>query len=210
MRNDEGNLVDADLGWLDENSFDATRLTESMDFGPMMGDVVPRDGLQRPLLTSGSTTHAPAARRASTQPIHVTHVHQTFIQSNVPVAAALPATAAESTSGLSCLERTLSVPQGSIYPSASKWKHRNKVQMAAGIAPHAHDGAMMHGISMPAPLLAEASEVDDTMGLLSMPHPAPAHATRDAPVAPKISQRVLDVIARSAMHVSQGTLCAPA
>ena len=210
MRNDEGNLVDADLGWLDENSFDATRLTESMDFGPMMGDVVPRDGLQRPLLTSGSTTHAPAARRASTQPIHVTHVHQTFIQSNVPLAAALPATAAESTSGLSCLERTLSVPQGSIYPGASKWKHRNKSQMAAGIAPHAHDGAMMHGTSMPAPLPAEASEVDDTLCLLSMPHPVPAHATRDTHVAPKISQRVLDVIARSAMvqHTPAATITA--
>ena len=45
MRNDGGNLVDADLGWFDENSFDAPMLTESMDFGPMMGDVVPRDGL---------------------------------------------------------------------------------------------------------------------------------------------------------------------
>jgi hypothetical protein len=26
MRNDEGNLVDADLSWFDENSFDATML----------------------------------------------------------------------------------------------------------------------------------------------------------------------------------------
>ena len=29
MRNDEGNLVDADLSWFDGNSFDATMLTES-------------------------------------------------------------------------------------------------------------------------------------------------------------------------------------
>jgi hypothetical protein len=121
---------------------------ESMDFGLLTGDVVPRDGLQRPLLTSGSPTHAPVPRRASKQPINVTHVHQTVVQNFGPVATACPTTVAESTSGLSCLEAALHVPRGSVYAPASRWKHRNKWQVAAGVAPHAHEGAMAHGTSM--------------------------------------------------------------
>ena len=57
-----------------------------------------------------------------------------------------------------------------------------------------------------APLLAAASDAHDAMDLLCMPHPEPAHATYAEPAASKISQRVLDAIARSA--VEQGTPCA--
>ena len=39
MRNDEELLVDADVSWVDETAFNAVMLTESIDFGPMMGDM---------------------------------------------------------------------------------------------------------------------------------------------------------------------------
>ena len=123
---------------------------ESMGFGLLLGDVVPRDGLQRPLLTSGSPTRTPVPRRANKQPINVTHVHQTVVQHFGPVAAACPATVAEGTSGLSCLESTLAVPQGSVYKPASRWRHRSKAQVAAGVALHVHDGAISFGTSLPA------------------------------------------------------------
>ena len=64
------------LHWLDAHSMPV----ESLDFGLLIGDVVPRDGLKRPLLTSGSPTHTPVPRRANKQPINVTHVHQTVVQ----------------------------------------------------------------------------------------------------------------------------------
>ena len=128
MDGDEVDSLDASIAWFDATAFDADCLpVESLDFGLLTGDVVPRDGMQRPLLTSGSPTHVPVPRRASKQPIHITHVHQTVIQAQpqVLVVAAQLATT-ESTHGLSCLERALSVPQGTIHPSASKWRHRNK------------------------------------------------------------------------------------
>ena len=128
MDGDEVDSLNASIVWFDATAFDADcLLVESLDFGLLTGDVVPRDGMQRPLLTSGSPTHVPVPRRASKQPIHITHVHQTVIQAQpqVLVVAAQLATT-ESTHGLSCLERALSVPQGTIHPSASKWRHRNK------------------------------------------------------------------------------------
>ena len=153
MDADDVDAMNASVSWLDGTAFSAEGLqVESLDFGLLTGDVVPRDGLQRPLLTSGSPTSAPVAKRASTRPIHITHVHQTVIQASMPVATAQLATTAESTAGLSCLECALSVPQGSVHPSASRWRHRNKVQAAAGIAPHVHDGAISFGTSMPAPM----------------------------------------------------------
>ena len=153
MDADDVNSLNASVSWFDETAFSAESLqVESLDFGLLTGDVVPRDGLQRPLLTSGSPTSAPVAKRASKQPVHITHVHQTVFQSHLPVATAMLATTAESTAGLSCLERALSVPQGSVHPPASRWRHRSKAQAAAGIAPHMHDGAISFGTSMLAPM----------------------------------------------------------
>ena len=81
MRTDDELTLSASIDWFDESSFaaDAVQL-ESMDFGALLGDVVPRDGLQRPVLTSGSPVRARAGRRAPAQPVHVTHVHQNVFQ----------------------------------------------------------------------------------------------------------------------------------
>ena len=178
---------------------------ESLDFGLLLGDVVPRDGLQRPLLTSGSPTHTPVPRRASKQPINVTHVHQTVVQHFGPVAAAAcPATVAEGTSGLSCLESALAVPRGSVYKPASRWRHRSKAQVAAGVAPHVHDGAISFGTSLPAPLHAPMSDVvteDDCLDMIATP--AIAHVpTADSvtAAAPPSTQHVRDVMARVLMQ----------
>ena len=98
MDDDDVDAMDANISWFDRTAFDAECLPlESMDFSMLTGDVVPRDGLQRPFLTSGSPTRAPVAKRASTQPVHITHVHQTVIQTHLPVATAQLATTAEST-----------------------------------------------------------------------------------------------------------------
>lgn len=115
----------------------------------------------------------------------------------------LPQKARPACSALS-VERALSVPQGSVHPSASRWKHRNKLQVAAGIAPHVHDGAMLYGTSMPAPLIAAPSDVHDAMpmDLLTMPHPELVHDTCTEPAALKLLQRVLDAIARSVVEQS--------
>ena len=45
MRNDDELTLSASIDWFDESSFaaDAVQL-ESMDFGALLGDVVPRDG----------------------------------------------------------------------------------------------------------------------------------------------------------------------
>ena len=147
MDGDEVNSLDASIAWFDATAFDAECLpVESLDCGLLTGDVVPRDGMQRPFLTSGSPTHAPAARRGSKQPTHITHVHQTIIQSCIPTTTcAHIATPAESTSGLSCLESALSLPSGSIHAPPSRWRHRNKAQVEAGIAPCEHDGTMAYG-----------------------------------------------------------------
>ena len=47
--------IDVSDFWFDDTALDANSMpVQSLDFGLLMGDVVPRDGLQRPLLTSGS------------------------------------------------------------------------------------------------------------------------------------------------------------
>ena len=70
MDADDVDAMNASVSWFDENSFDAEGLqVQSLDFGLLTGDVVPRDGLQRPLLTSGSPTSAPVAKRASQLPM---------------------------------------------------------------------------------------------------------------------------------------------
>jgi len=206
MDADDVDSLNASVSWFDETAFSAEGLqVESLDFGLLSGDVVPRDGLQRPLLTSGSPTSAPAAKRASKQPVHITHVHQTVFQTHLPVATAMLATAAESTAGLSCLERALSVPQGSVNPSASRWKHRSKAHVAAGIAPYAHDGTLSYGTMLPAPLPCATSEVpveSDGLDLLVTPSPAPVQVAGSEPAGPEMSQRVRDVIARGALQRS--------
>ena len=168
--------------------------------GILQGFWVPRDGLQRPLLTSGSPTHTPVPRRASKQPINVTHVHQTVVQHFGPVAAACPTTVAEGTSGLSCLESALSVPQGSVYKPASRWKHRSKTQVAAGVAQHVHDGAIAFGTSLPAMLHAPTSDMvttDDCLDMIATPAITPVHtADSVTAAAPSIPQHVHDVMAR--------------
>ena len=121
MDDDTLDAFDASEFWLHDTALDAHSMpVESLEFGLLIGDVVPRDGLQRPLLTSGSPVHAPVPRRASKQPINVTHVHQTVVQNFGANFAACPTTVAEGTSGLSCLESTLAVPQGSVYEPASR------------------------------------------------------------------------------------------
>ena len=220
MDDDDVDLMTASIAWFDDTAFVAQDLhVESTDFGLLTGDVVPRDGLQRPLLTSGSPTHAPVPRRASEQPIHITHVHQTVIQNCGPVATACPTTMAESTSGLSCLEAALSVSQGSVYRPASRWRHRNKlcVQVAAGVAPHVHDGAMAFGTSMPAEMHTPSSDVaamDDDLDLLAMPAVAHVHTTDGLMMAaPSIPQHVRDVMARVRLQQHEqsrsNTECAP-
>ena len=184
---------------------------ESLDFGLLMGDVVPRDGLQRPLLTSGSPVHAPAPRRASKQPINVTHVHQTVVQNFGASFAACPTPVAEGTSGLACLEDALAVPRGSVYAPASRWKHRSKAQVAAGAAPHQHDGAMAYGTNISTSLHAPTSDVtamDDDLDSLAMPIATHVPGTSSLTVAtPAVPQHVLDVMAR--VRVLQHEQCRP-
>ena len=156
MHNDDALMLNTSIEWFSESSFDAQAVqVESMDFASLMGDVVPRDGLQRPILTSGSPVRSRASRRGDSRPTHVTHVHQTIIQApkSAPIAVAVEATAAEGTSGLSHLERALRVPRGSIHAPASRWKHRSKAMVAAGMPAHQHDGAMQCGSMLPPPLL---------------------------------------------------------
>ena len=137
MDSDELDSANASLSWLDETAFDAECLPlESLDFAIFSGDVVPRDGIQRPILIGGDGPRPRASRAPREQPVHVTHVHQTVIQSTMPVAQAHAATAAEGTSGLTCLERALSVRPGSIYKPTSKWRHRSKSQVESGVPPH--------------------------------------------------------------------------
>jgi hypothetical protein len=173
MDDDTLDSIDASEFWLQDTALQADSMpVESMDFGLLLGDVVPRDGLQRPLLTSGSPARTPVPRRANKQPINVTHVHQTVVQHFGPVLATCPATVAEGTSGLSCLESTLAVPRGSVYKPASRWKHRSKAQVAAGVALQVHDGAISFGTSLPAPLHAPMSDVvteDDCLDMIATP-----------------------------------------
>jgi hypothetical protein len=203
MDSDEVNTLNASIAWFDATAFDAECLpVESLDFGLLNGDVVPRDGIQRPLLTSGSPVHAPVPRRASKQPIHVTHVHQNVFQTFANDAPAGGATAAEGTSGLSQLERALHVPSGSIHPPAAKWKHRNKAMIAAGMPAHVHEGSIQCGSMLPPPLHHAASplapESEPVLMIEHVPHvssvpltPSPAHS----------SQHARDVIARITVQV---------
>ena len=81
MDDDALDAIDVSDFWLDDAALDASSMpVQSLDFGLLMGEVFPRDGLQRPLLTTGSPTHAHVPRRTSKQPINVTHVHQTVVQ----------------------------------------------------------------------------------------------------------------------------------
>ena len=75
--------------------------------------------------------------------------------------------------------------------------------MAAGIAPYTHDGALAYGTMLPAPLRCAASEVpldSDGLDLLVMPSPSPVQAAGPEPAGPKMSQRVIDLIARGALQ----------
>ena len=197
--------IDVSDFWFDDTALDANSMpVQSLDFGLLMGDVVPRDGLQRPLLTSGSPTHAPVPRRASKQPINITHVHQTVVQNFGPGPDACPANVAEGTSGLSGLESALAVPQGSVYKPPSRWKHRSKTQVAAGVTKHVHDGAMTFGTCLPALVQAPTSHVamaDDCLSLIATPAftsvPTPGSVTE---TAPPVAQHVRDVMARLIMQ----------
>ena len=205
MDGDDVDSLNASISWFDATAFDADCLpVESLDFGLLNGDVVPRDGMQRPFLTSGSPTHAPAARRGSKQPTHITHVHQTIIQSCIPTTTcAHIATTAKSMSGLSCLESALSLPSGSIHVPPSRWKNRSKAQTEVGIAPYVQDGAMAYGTRTHAQLQRTASDVlaGDEIDLLATPAPAHVHTpTILAPASTKVSQRVIDTIARNAVQ----------
>ena len=82
MGSDELDSANASLSWLDETAFDAECLPlESLEFAIFSGDVVPRDGIQRPILTGGDGTRPHASRASREKPVHVTHVHQTIIAS---------------------------------------------------------------------------------------------------------------------------------
>ena len=86
MDSDELDSANASLFWLDETAFDAECLPiESLDFATFSGDVVPRDGIQRPILIGSDAPRPRAPRAPREQPVHVTHVHQTVIQSTLPV-----------------------------------------------------------------------------------------------------------------------------
>ena len=212
MDSAELDSANASLTWLDENSFNAECLPlESMDFAIFSGDVVPRDGIQRPVLV-GSDGPVPRAPRASREkPVHVTHVHQTIIQATMPVATAHVATAAEGTSGLTCLERALSVPPGSIYKPVSKWRHRNKGQMGGGVPPHAQDGTLAYGMMLPPHVVAQVEgdvpPQPDLMEILATPIPAclPSEPLACMPV--HVPHQVLEAIARAK---GQGQVSTPA
>ena len=81
MGDDALDAIDANEFWLDDSALDAgSTPVQSLDFELLLGDEVPHDGLQRPLLTSGSPVRTPVPRRANRQPINVTHIHQTVVQ----------------------------------------------------------------------------------------------------------------------------------
>ena len=125
------------------------------------------------------------------------------------MATAHVATAAEGTSGLTCLERALSAPTGSIYKPASKWRHRSKCQVASGAAPHTPSGAISFG-TVPLPSLPQPQPCTDALDILATP--APPIASIPLTCTPRVMPRqVLDVIARApptqvatpvAMHIN--------
>ena len=60
MRDDALDAIDVNDFWFDDSALDADSTpVQSLDFGLLLGDEVPRDGLQRPLLTSGSPVRTP-------------------------------------------------------------------------------------------------------------------------------------------------------
>ena len=202
MRNDDELTLNASIEWFCESSFAADAVqVESLDFASLMGDVVPHDGLQRPTLTSGSPVRARASRRDDSRPTHVTHVHQTIMQApnSAPIAVAVEATAAEGISGLhvSHLERALHVPHGSIHAPASKWRHRSKVMVAAGMPAHEHDGSMQCGSMLPPPLLhvppPSTAGPEPALMIEHVPHVSVVPLT---PIPAHSSQHARDVIAR--------------
>ena len=150
MDSEEVDAFNASLSWLDDASFDADSMPlESMDVATFSGDVVPRNGIQRPILIGGDGTRPHAPRAAREKPVHVTHIHQTIIQSTMPVAQVHVATPSEGTSGLTCLERALSARPGSIYKPTSKWRHRTKAQVESGVPHHAQNGTLSFGTLLP-------------------------------------------------------------
>jgi hypothetical protein len=59
MDSDELDSTNASLSWLDETAFDAECLPlESLDFATFSGDVVPRDGVQRPIIIGSDVPSA--------------------------------------------------------------------------------------------------------------------------------------------------------
>ena len=76
------------------------------------------------------------------------------------------------------------------------------MQVAAGIAPHVHDGAIEFGTRLPAPLHTYGHDVPtegDDLDLLATPPSEPVHTPCLEPAAPKVSQRVQDVMACKAV-----------
>ena len=149
MDDDALDAIDVSDFWLDDSALDADSTpVQSLDFGLLLGDVVPRDGLQRPLLTSGSPVRTPVPRRASKQPINVTHIHQTVVQQFGPVQAACPTTVAEGTSGSLLGERPCRPARLGVQASIAV-EAQEQTQVAAG----------MHRMCMMAPLhLAQACQ----------------------------------------------------
>jgi hypothetical protein len=75
MDSDELSNANAEISWLDETAFNAKCLpTESLDFAIFCGDVVPRDGIQRPILTGGDDSRPRASRVPREKPVHVTYL----------------------------------------------------------------------------------------------------------------------------------------
>ena len=195
MDSDELDSANASLSWLDETAFNAECLpVESLDFAIFSGDVVPRDGVQRPILIGSDGPRPRASRAPREQPVHVTHVHQTVIQSTLPVVQAHAATAAEGTSGLTCLERALSVRQGSIYKPTSKWRHRSKSQVESGVPPHTQDGTLSFGTSLLQQTVQPHTEADD-LDMIATPAATHTPHTTLLPNPHAMPAQVMEVIA---------------
>ena len=197
MRSDELDSANASLFWLDETAFNAECLPlESLDFATFSGDVVPRDGIQRPILIGGDAPGPRTPRAQREQPVHVTHVHQTVIQSTMPVAQAHAATAAEGTSGLTCLERALSVRPGSIYKPTPKWRHRSKSQVESGVPPHTHNGTLAFGTHLPQHTPQPPTKADD-LDMIATPTATHTPNTTLEPTPHAMPAQVMELIARA-------------
>ena len=104
----------------------------SFDFDVNGGLQAPRDGVQRPLLFSDTPSLPPSRDRRRRGPhpvIHVTHVHQTVLQTATPTAVATPLAAAAVDRTLEGLEGALSLRPGSLSHPPSRWHHRPKRDM---------------------------------------------------------------------------------